>query len=347
MRPSFKPQFPGWAACAILLCVLFTAAEARAASTLTGFVYDKQRNPLAEIDVELLNDFYQNVGRARTDGSGRYSFSGLSDGRYTIRVYAFRYDLIDQEIPVEIITQNIRGGEGTGYYTQDFYLQPKKGGLAETETGIVFAQEVPAGAKAAFERAIRHFQEKKSDQGIMALNDAIRIFPDYFYALHRMGKELTLARRYQEAAPFLLKAAEINSKSATSLYYLGLCFHHMGREYNKAAAVAFNNAYVIAPESIQVLYMLGKTERSEGKFAEAEKHLLKAVKIARVGVPEIHMELAGLYSDDLKRYEDGADELELYLKASKVQGEESVKVKKIIARLRDKAAKSTKDKAAN
>ncbi len=95
--------------------IFFLSLNAFGASTIQGTVYDKQRNALSDIDVELLNDYYQMTNRVRTDGSGRYQFNGLKDGRYTVRALAFRYDLEDQELPVEIVTQNIRGGEGTGY----------------------------------------------------------------------------------------------------------------------------------------------------------------------------------------------------------------------------------------
>jgi tetratricopeptide (TPR) repeat protein len=86
-----------------------------------------------------------------------------------------------------------------------------------------------------------------------------------------------------------------------------------------------------------VLYVLGKVERAEGKYQEAEKHLLQAKKVSKNPIPEIHKELAQLYGNDLKKYKEAADELELYLKASKLEDGEEKKVKKIISDLRGKA----------
>jgi hypothetical protein len=337
MRSAIRLHSMPMGFCLSILLSIFLVQGVEAASTITGAVYDKQRNALTDIDVELLNDYYQSIQRTRTDGSGRYHFNGVSDGRYTIRAYAFRYDLMDQEIPLEIITQSLRGGEGTGSYQQDFYLSPKKGGLAESETGVVFAQEIPRPAKDAYEKAVKDFQAKRRDEGINALNDAIAAFPNYYLALHRMGKELSIMERYQEAVPFLLRAAEVNSKSATSLYYLGYCLHNLGKAYNKSAIVALSSAHEIAPSSVQVLYVLGKAERAEERYSDAEKHLVQAKKLSRVGIPEIHKELAQLYADNLKKYKEAADELELYLKTSKLDGEASGQTKKVIAGLRDKA----------
>lgn len=317
------------------LFVFFQSVFAQ--STISGTIYDKQRNALPEIEIELQNDLYQTINRAKTDGSGRYSFAGLRNGRYYIRVFAFRYDLEDQTQEQEINTQNIRGGEGVGFFLLDFYLLPRKGGLAETELGVIFSQEVPPEAKKMYEKGVELINSKKAKEGIMQLNEAIKIFPNYFYALHRIGKELYIMKNYKDALPFFFKAAEVNPKSANSFYYLGYSLNHLGKEYNKSAMASLNQALLLAPASMQVLYVLGKVEREEGKFQEAEKHLLQAKKLSKNPIPEIHKELAQLYANDLKKYSEAADELELYIKASKLNGDEEKKTKKIISDLRAKA----------
>jgi len=319
------------------VAILLLVQNAFGISTIQGTVYDKQRNALNEIEVELLNDYYQSQSRTRTDGSGRYYFNGLRDGRYTIRVLAFRYDLEDQEIPLEVLTQNIRGGEGTGYFQQDFFLSPKKGGLNESGLGVIFAQEVPPEAKKLHDRAIQDLSSKRTSEGILGLNKAIQIFPTYYLALYRIGRELYLMKKYQEAVPFLIKAVEVNSKSAISFFYLGYCLHNLGKEYSKSAIGSLNQANTLAPSSIQVLYVLGKVERSAGKFPDAEKHLLQAKKLSKNVVPEVHKELAQLYADNLKKYKEAADELELYLKASKLDDSAAAQTKKVVISLREKA----------
>lgn len=319
--------------------LVMTSLNISGASTIAGTVQDKQRNFLPEIEVELLDDYYRTVpgGRTRTDGVGRYQFSGINDGRYTLRVFAFRYDYEDQEIPIEISTQNIRGGQGSGYFTQDFYLMPKKGGLRDTELSVVFAQEVPSDAKKLYEKALSNFSNKRIKEGVIQLNEAIKIFPSYYLALLRLGKELFVMQKYEDAIPFFLKSAEINPKSATSFYYLGYSLSNLGKEFNKSALIALNQAYILAPSSTQVLYILGKVNRAEGKFEESEKNLLQAKKLSKVSVAEIHKELAQLYANDLKKYKEAADELELYLRASKLSDADEKKTRAIISDLRAKS----------
>src|SRR5688572_11804694 len=167
-------------------------AQSGLASTISGFVYDKtSRNPLSQVDVELLNDNYQMRGRAKTDGTGRYTFSGLSDGRYTVKVYPFRYDLEDQEARIEIVTMSVRGeGQGQAFITQDFYLQPKRGGLTAAETAVIFAQDVPEEARKLYNGAVSDLSTERRMEGIRGLRNAIAVFPKYFDATHRLGKEL-------------------------------------------------------------------------------------------------------------------------------------------------------------
>jgi hypothetical protein len=336
LRGPSVPNLAIWC-CFFLAFIIFS--HSAAASTISGFVYTKSsRQPLPDIDVELLNNDNQMRNRQKTDGSGRYTFGDLPDGRYTVRVMAFRYDFEDQEAMVEIVTISVRGqGIGNAFMTQDFYMAPRRGSLLETENAVVFAQEVPPQAKDLYDTAVSDLSKSRTQEGVEGLRKAIAVFPKYYSAIHRLGKEMFMQKSYGESAQLFMKAASINEKSATSLYYVGYSLHSLGKEYNKAALVALENALAIAPASLQVLYLTGKIERAERNLAGAEKHLLQAKKLARMPVAEIHSELAQLYANDLKKFDQAANELEAYLKASKLSSEDEKKTKKVISDLRAKA----------
>jgi tetratricopeptide (TPR) repeat protein len=275
-------------------------------------------------------------GRAKTDSTGRYQFNGLADGYYTVKVQPFRYDLEDQSQTIEINTMTVRGsGGGNGYYTLDFYLLPKKGGLAESELSVVFAQEVPKEAKKLYDQALKDLSKDRKQDGINGLREALKIFPNYYAALHQLGKELFIKGEYEESAPLLLKAAEVNSKSPSTLFYLGYSLHKLNS--NKPALTALNQAHILAPASTQVLLILGKVERLEGKYIEAEKHLTEAKQLSKVNVPDIHWELAQLYGLNLKKYKEAVNELEQYLKAGKFDDDYTKKIKKLISDFQEKA----------
>ncbi|MDI1241269.1 MAG: carboxypeptidase-like regulatory domain-containing protein [bacterium] len=322
--------------------LLLSAAHVSAANTIGGFVFDRARTPLSDIDVELLDEYYRLKQRLKTESSGRYEFSGLNDGNYTVRVFAFRYDLEDQSQYVEIKSiSSIAGQAGSSYNPVDFYLQPKKGGLRDAELSVIFAQNVPKAAEQSYKKAIDDFSKKKTDEGFIGLQQALTIFPTYYTALQRYGQELYIRKQYGAATQVFMTAAEVNPRSAMPFYYAGHALSKMGDKYNRNAKLALAQALSLAPASTPVLLLLGTIERRLGMLLEAESHLLSAKKLSPARVPEIQKELAQLYANDLKKYKEAADELEQYVKASKLSDEDSTKTKQLIADLRQKAKTQT------
>ena len=322
--------------CAFLLSMPVTAQ-----SIISGTIFDRAHNPLADIDVELLDEYYRMRSRQKTQSSGRYEFSGLNSGTYYVRVYAFRYDLNDETHEVQVAAVSaIPGQQGTSFNLEDFYLQPKKGGIREAELTVVFTQEVPKEAEQTYKKAIDDLSKKKADEGFAGLQRAIELFPTYYQALQRLGTELFLRRQYLPAAQAFIKAAEVNPKSAMPFYNAGYALYMLGDKYYKSSLTALEAAVNLAPASSTVLLLIGTVERKMGKETAAEKHLLQAKKNSPTKVPEIHRELAQLY-DSMGRYKDAADELEDYMKASKMSDEDSTKTKKVIADLRAKSQAKT------
>lgn len=314
---------------------IFLFASSISASSITGTIYDNHNNSLTDVDVELLDDFYRLLSRTRTEGTGRYEFSGLGDGRYTVRVLPFRYDFLDQSQLIEINTSTIRGaGQGNTLEIKDFYLQPRRGSLEEAEAKVVFAQSVPKEAEKAYKEALADFSKKRREEAVVKLQEALKLFPDYFLALNRLGKEYVVQEKYSEAYQILMKAVGLNPKSPVSFYFLGYALYKLN--YNKAALIALNQAYVLSPSSVSLLVTLGTVERLENKYADSEKHLLQAKKLSRVIMPEIHFELARLYGENLKKYAEAADELEAFLKL-RPDAQDALKIKELIKKFREKA----------
>src|SRR6476620_9288046 len=205
-RMSAKLFFLAAAAMAV-----FSFSQTTAASTISGIVYDNRRNPLMEVDIELLDDYYRAINRTKTNATGRYEFGGLGDGRYTVKVMPFRYDLMDESALVEITTMaSVPGQVGNTFMTQDFYLTPRKGSMLDSETGVVFAQDIPKEAQRLYDDATKSLGKGKADDGIAELRKAVAVFPTYFVALQSLGKQLFTKGEYGEALPILLKASEVN-----------------------------------------------------------------------------------------------------------------------------------------
>lgn len=328
----------------LLLAAFFLVAapgRASAANTITGTIYDNLRNPLQDIDVELLDQYYRLLARNKTSSSGRYEFSNLGDGMFYLRVYAFRYDLEDETRQIDLFSVSAAGQTGSSYNVEDFYLQPRKGGLRERETSVIYAQEAPKEAEKAYKQAVDDFQKKREAEGFANVQEALRIFPTYYQALQLFGRELLVRDRFMDAAQVFMKAVEVNPRSGMSLYYIGLCFSKLGTDYYKAALTALREAAKQAPESASVLFLMGTIERSLGRYQDAEKHLLEAKRKSKSKNPELLKELAQLYANDLKRYADAAATLEEYITATQMPKEEAAKTRQVIANLRTKAQQQT------
>lgn len=309
-------------------------------NTISGVVYDNKRTPLSDVEVELLDDLSRFVSRNRTDSSGRYFFSGMPQGRYKIRAIPLLVDFEEGTIDVELVTFKLSqsAASSSDNVVQDIYLRPRKGGLNDTTiTGTVFIQNIPKDAEKLYDKAIEDLKKKRIEQGIKGLQDSLHIFPNYYLALEQLGSEFFKLRQYDVAAQAFLKAGEVNPKSATTYYMLGYCFYQL-KNY-KAAGIALRQAQFIAPSSVKVLLILGTTLRLNGEYGESEKYLKQGKKLANGGLPDINLQLALLYGNNLKRYKEAAEELEIYLKA-RPDTQDSKFMKELIKKFKEKATQS-------
>jgi len=321
----------------IFSIVFFLYCTTVSASQIGGFVYDDQRNPVVDVDVELLNENYALRGKVRTNGVGRYQFTNLADGRYYIRVLPFRYNLEDSTQEVILDSFSVIDSGNTSKEL-DFYLTRKKGGLGDTLTGVVFAEDVPKAAEDKYKEALKDLKDNKPSEGMKKLLETVQKYPNYYAAAQRLGMEFLKTKQNENAAQMFILAARINPKSSSAFYWMGFSLSQLGDDYNKAALKALEKARDLAPNSYEVALLEGKLQRKEGDYLGAEKSLLAAKKLADSRIPEIHKELSQLYANDLKQYGKAADELELYLKASNQKDDN---VKKLIDDLRAKAKSST------
>ena len=81
---------------------------------------------------------------------------------------------------------------------------------------------------------------------------------------------------------------------------------------------------------------LGMLLLQTGKLYEAETYLKQADQLAASKSPEAHWQLALLYNQ-MKRYKEAADELELFLKIQP-DSKDAELIKKLIQRLRQQSA---------
>lgn len=323
-------------------CLLFIASSVYSQGTsnsISGFVFDgNSRIPVADIYVELLDDYYSTVKRVKTDGSGRFYFGGLTAGRYKVKVLPYAKSYLEETQDATIINYTFGNVRTSDSVYLDFYLRLDKRKLNIEEfgiSGVVFAQEVAPEAKKLYKKGVSELEnDRETEKGIDTLKKALAITPEYYDALNRIGIEYIVRKKYYEALPHLIKSIEVNQRSFSSYYAIGIAAYNL-KEFTQAAE-AFKTATIIDSQSIYAQFQYGRALRISGNDKDAETALLKAKSLSKDStIPEIYWQLGLLYNKQ-NLYEKAADELETYLK---VQQDESNKqnVKKLISTLREKA----------
>jgi Flp pilus assembly protein TadD len=320
---------------ALLWSVIFLSSQAfsQDRNSVTGFVFGDDRSPIARINIELLTDTYSTFARAQTNGSGMYSFRGIPQGQYMVKVLPYGTDYEEQTRSVSLVPLSPIGRGGVSEQI-DFYLttrrnaRPKQGAAA-----VLFVQEVPARAKELYEAGIGELDKKNEDQGYAKLRESIEEFPKYYLALDRLATEYLAKGYYEPAFVLFTKAIEVNPRSVSSLLGLGLTELRLKR-YDRSIQ-AFNDTIKQDKENVNAYYWLGIAYHSNKNFGEAVTSLKRAEKLSEGRFAEVHWQLARVYKDQNK-FRESADALETFLKVQP-EAKNAEEIQKLIKTLRGKA----------
>jgi len=93
-------------------------------SVITGTIFVEAHHPIADIWVELQDDFNATLGRVKPDASGRFTFSNLLNGNYRLRVLPYGTDYKEQIQEVTLVSVSvITGRPGADRQVVDIYLK--------------------------------------------------------------------------------------------------------------------------------------------------------------------------------------------------------------------------------
>src|ERR1051325_721035 len=313
---------------ALALLPVGQAIQQTNSNSISGHVSNNQHAPLADLRVELLNEVDSVISTVKTDGSGLFVFRKLSDGTFYVRVQTSGTNYVSQTKRVELARPH---GFGAAYEELDFVLAIQANTSSTAKPGVVFVQEVPDAARKQYEKGSELLgKSNKRSEAFAALKSAIELFPQYFDALELLGTEQVKDGQYDAAIPVLTKALEINSRAYASCLALG------GAQYNvkqlQPAIESFRRAVLLNEKSINANLWLGIALRQTSRPDEAEAYLKRADVLAESKLPDVHWQLALLFNQ-LKRFNEAADQLEIFLKLQP-DARDAELIKKLIQRLR-------------
>ena len=300
-------------------------------NSISGHVSDFQRAPIPDLRIELLNEVDTVIQTVKTNGSGLFVFRKLSDGVFQVRIQTSGTNYLSQTKRVDLARPH---GFGAVFEEIDFILTTTQNSTASTKPGVVFVQEVPEEARKQFQKATELLQKSnKRQDGLAALKSALEIYPQYFDALELLGTNHVTEHEYEPAVPVLSRALEINSRAYHSRFALGVAQFNLKQV--QPAIESFRQAVVLNERSINANLWLGIALRQTSRPDEAENYLKRADQLAGSKLPAAHWQLALLFNN-LKRYNEAADELELFLKLQP-DARDSELIKKLIQRLRQQS----------
>jgi tetratricopeptide (TPR) repeat protein len=308
-----------------------TTTQSGFLNSIGGHVSDG-RNPIPNLQVELLNDAESVIQRTKTDSSGLFTFRRLSSGIFQVRIQTYGTSYLGQTKRVQL--------ERTRAFEQvDFVLRTKQTASISATPGAVFVQEVPENARKEYDRAAELLQkDDRGKEGVDTLKRAIEIFPMYFAALELLGTEYVKRQEFELAIPLLTKAIEVNRRAYPSLYALSVAQYNLKQV--PQAIESIRRAIVLNGGSVNANLWLGMLLRQTDKLDEAETYLKQADKLSESKSSEAHWQLALLFNQ-LKRFKEAADELELFLKVQP-NSKDTELIKKLIQRFRQQSAGGAK-----
>lgn len=313
----------------LLTCVGFARVSSSFANRIEGHIFDEARAPVGDMYVELQNDVGSSLRTTRSTAGGRFSFEGLTTGVFRVKVLASGKNFLEQTQEVQFI-QSVTGRNDDIKFVEFYLRVDRRGHRAPIKSpDAIFVQEIPETAKKLYQSGLAKL-ETDTPRGIEDLEKAIKIFPNYFDALSRLGIEYALWDQFDKSYPLLLRAIDINQRSFSSYYFLGYSFYKLNQI--AAAIKAAEGCVVLMPAMAEGYVLLGTALRLDRQYSASETSLRKAISISKDNA-QAHWQLA-LLLNRMDRNREAADELEIFLQLAPQDDADKKAAQELVRKLR-------------
>ena len=245
-----------------------------------------------------------------SDDQGNYEFRGLGSGRY--RLSATNPDEPKQySEPAESDTTRAFANR----LQINIYLR-----LPQHDTETIYrpgtvnvaeaAQNIPKPARKAYEQGMKLQKESRAEQALIAFNQAIELYPEYFQALAERANLLMSRNQLAEAEEDFERSLQINSKYVPALR--GLAFCQIQQKQFEAAVNNLERAFALEPKIPLTLLLLGYANLSLSRYEPAKQCLQEALKLGPESAARAHVYLAEVFAHEQK-FKEAADSIRRYL----------------------------------
>jgi Flp pilus assembly protein TadD len=276
------------------------------------------------------------AGEVFSDSVGNFEFRAVPSSSYRVVVPGDgrNYETVQEQLDVY---GNFSRTVTVQVYLKEKNSNPVAGPANKMISVAASSQNVPKEAAKLYEKGEKKARERKHDEAIALLQDALKVFPDYLLALNKLGEQFQVTGRPDEAMAFFEKALAVNSKFPLAHINLGILLYN-SRRFEEAvrhleAANHLDESYPMAH-----LYLgLALMDREPASFEQAERELLKARSLGGPEMVKSRQYLCNLYIRS-RNWDKAAEQLETYLQEAPgapdagVVREKLGQIKKMIAR---------------
>lgn len=245
-----------------------------------------------------------------TDDTGKFVFSGLKNGQYTVSV--------DGDKQYQPVAEYVDIAVARGTLPQSFVLTIR---LVENVERTTKKPEVirpsgtgvPKDAAAHYTKAIELSKAANQKAAIDELKLAITVFPTYLLALNELGVQYMKLNDLDAAAEYFESALKVQPDAYEPIVNKGILLVRQKRFTE--AETPLKKALELKDGDATVHYYLGRTLLGLTRFDEAEAQFNLALTTGGSEMKEAHRMLGSLYIEkgDNPR---AAAALEAYLKAN-------------------------------
>jgi Tfp pilus assembly protein PilF len=239
---------------------------------VSGQVRYTPSNRAAEFVLVRLESFSGGVvGEAITDRSGRFHFMGLSPDLYTVSARMSGYKEAQQQVDLRTqLTDYVQ----IQLVAEETYPRTS---LPSKSPSVIDAN-VPQEARAEFEKASSLIlQSNNINEGMVHLQNAIRLYPRYLEALLLLGTVYMDKKDWVNAETTLREVVTLDPRITGAHFALGELY--LRQKKYKEAEQDLLTGIKLDNRSVQGHYLLGRLYYELGEWAKAGPHVGTALQL--------------------------------------------------------------------
>lgn len=274
---------------------------------IVGTVYAPDGVPInTRMRIKLTSPEWGDI-LATTDDRGKFVFSGVGSGVYTI--------VIDREKEYEPVSQEVDIVRPRNTVPETYFVTIRLRAVEEKKSkpGVISAANagVPKAALDHYESASKLANAKDLKGALKELKLAVSEYPAFVSAHNQMGVIYLRLNEVDHADDAFKAALKINPEAYEPLLNRGISQYRLGKF--KDAETMFRSSLKVKADSAVSYYYLGRTLNKLNRNEDAESAFLTCLKMSPDDFKEAHRFLAAIYLDrgTLPRV---IEELETYLK---------------------------------